>query len=120
VAPAVAALSASTNFVELRASSYVNDYGVGFVSEYLHCTARASTSGSGSFIYKNHGTNSSGTVGSSTITASTNSFSTQSSFTTLEAGPVATTHGDNQFMSYAHTSGVFVLSHCLMITEADY
>jgi fibronectin type 3 domain-containing protein len=120
VAPAVAALSASTNFVELRASSYVNDYGVGFVSEYLHCTARASTSGAGSFIYKSHGTNTSGTTGSSTITASTINFSTQSTFTSLEAGPVATTHGNNQFMSYAHTSGVFVLSHCLMITEADY
>ncbi|HXH32206.1 MAG TPA: fibronectin type III domain-containing protein, partial [Bacteriovoracaceae bacterium] len=120
VAPAVVTLSATTNFVEQRATSYIGNYGTGVVSEYLNCTAMALTSGSGSFIYKNHGTNTSGVVGATTITASTINFSSQSSFTNLEAGPVVTVNTNNQFMNYTHTSGSFALSHCLYTTEAAY
>lgn len=120
IAPAVSALTASTNFVEQRASSYISNYGTGLVSEYVVCRARANTSGGASFNYRNHGTNASGTAGSSLISASTINFSSQSAFTTLEAGPVVTVNGNNQFLNYTHTSGSFALSHCLLETEVSY
>ncbi|HXH74804.1 MAG TPA: fibronectin type III domain-containing protein [Bacteriovoracaceae bacterium] len=122
VAPAVASLGANTNFVEQRASSYISDYGIGVVNEYLDCSARAAAVGSGTFNYKNHGTTTSGstTPAPSTIAASAITFSNQGSLTTLQAGPIASTNANNQFMSYTHTSGIFTLSQCLLSTLVTY
>lgn len=120
VAPAISALAATANFVEQRASSYISSYGTGAISEYVVCRAKANTAGSGSFVYKNHGTNTSGVASATTITASTINFTSQSAQTTLEAGPVVTVNANNQFMNYTHTSGSFALSHCLMETEVVY
>ncbi|MBA2404371.1 MAG: fibronectin type III domain-containing protein [Bdellovibrionales bacterium] len=120
LAPATTALTASTDFVHQRAKSNISSFGTGTVKEYVSCRVKANTSGSGSFIYKNHGTNTSGIAGSTTVAASTNIFSTQSSYTTLEAGPVVTTDNNYQYMNYTHTSGSFALSHCLMETEVSY
>jgi hypothetical protein len=120
VAGAEAALTASTDLVQQRAFSSATDYGAGTLSEYIRCNAKANTNGSGSFIFNDHGTNTSGVAGATTISASTNIFSLQSAFTTLQAGPIATTNGNNMFMNYTHSSGSFGLSHCLLESEVSY
>lgn len=119
-APAVSALTASTDFTANRIRSYRNGYGTADVSEYVVCRARANTAGTGNFVLRDHGTNASGSTGATDISASTNSYSTQSSFTTLEQGPVSTTNGNSMFARYNHTSGSFALSQCTLETESAY
>jgi fibronectin type 3 domain-containing protein len=120
VAPAVTALSSSTSFVEQRSTSFVTGFDSLNTNEYVTCTAKATSSGSGSFTFMDHGLNNSGTTSASVISASTNIFSNQSTLTQLEAGPIATTDGNNMFMSFLYNSGSFSLGHCLLETEATY
>jgi hypothetical protein len=47
-------------------------------------------------------------------------FTNQASFTTVEAGPVVTTSGNNTYMNFTRTSGTFELSNCLHIHQATY
>jgi hypothetical protein len=119
VAGAASPLNTTSNFVDYRSTSYANQFGTGTVNQYVSCRANATTSGSGSFIFKDHGINVSGTTGT-TISASTNIFSTQSSFTTLEAGAIATTDANNVYMNFAFTSGNFDISNCLFNTKTSY
>jgi hypothetical protein len=119
VGGAVTAMSASSNLVEYRSTGYQNGFGSATVNEYVRCRARASAAGSSSFIYKDHGTNTSGATGT-TITASSMNFTNQASFTTVEAGPVVTTSGNNTYMNFTRTSGTFELSNCLHIHQATY
>jgi hypothetical protein len=114
--------TATKIFEEQRSSSFRNGYGIAFtgsrVNEFVECRAKG-LPGSGTFSYRNHGTNTTGTAGTTAISASNMAFSS-TSYSTITAGPIATTNNNYQMIQYSHTSGSIELSHCLYSIEADY
>jgi len=117
IAPAVPALTATTNFVENRAFSSDTSYGTATTYEFINCLAKANTAGSGTFQYKG-GTAVSGTTGSNNST--TFSYTNESAYTMKGPSSVTTTNNQYQFLNYAHSSGSFMLSHCLYEVQAVY
>jgi fibronectin type 3 domain-containing protein len=113
-------ISSSSNLVEFRTVSSTGDFGTAFVNQYLRCQGRAAAAGSATLSLRDHALNNTGTTGSTAITASNISFTNQLTFTSVEAGPLATTNGNNLFMNINWTSGTFETSHCLLETEAVY
>ncbi len=120
MAPSVASLSATADQTGYRAKSWAGFYGTALVDSYVSCRGKANTNGSGSFVLKDHGINTSGNAGATNITASTNTFTSQSSLTTLLAGPLATTSGNSMFINYTHSSGNFDSAGCVYWEEATY
>jgi hypothetical protein len=112
--------SGPTNVVEFRTASSTGDFGTALVNQYLRCYGRASTIGSATLSLRDHALNNSGTTGSTSITASNINLSNQTTFSTIEAGPIATTNGNNMFMNFNWSSGAFDIGHCLLETEAVY
>lgn len=115
-------LTAGKFFEEQRVSSFRNGYGIAFtgsrINEFVECQAKG-LPGVGSFQYRNHGNNTTGTGGTTAISASTMNFSS-SSYTSIIAGPLATTNNNYQLIQYTHSSGSLELSHCIYSIEADY
>jgi hypothetical protein len=125
--PTVNPLAVNTNFNMNRIRSYETSYGSATVNNYVKCGVGTGTAGTGSLVLKDYGVdNSSSSVGISTttpvstITASTINLASQTNYTSVEAGPLATTAGDHMFINYAHTSGSFTIQHCLYETQATY
>jgi hypothetical protein len=117
----------NTNFDESRVISIKDNFGSGTTQENIFCNAKATSSGAGAFVLKSHSTttlnNSSGVAGTSgagNISGSTLNFTDQSTYTTLEAGPLATTNLNTMFLNFTKSSGSFDLGGCFYQTEADF
>lgn len=113
-------LLATTNFPEHRARDRSGSFGIAVVDNFMKCSAKATTSGSATFVMRDHNANTSGTTSTSNITASNATYSSQASFTDVTAGPFAGTAGEYVFAGFDLTSGTFDVNSCLWITQAAY
>ena len=127
VVPATSTVASATNFNFQRFTSNESSYSPILPNNYLRCRAGAATSGSGSFVLKDYGVDNSTasagvstTTASSTITASSTSITNETKYTALNAGPLATTAGNNMFVNFNFTSGSFDIQHCLFEVEVSY
>jgi hypothetical protein len=117
-----ATISSSVSFTESRIISNKNLYGTATVNEFVNCKFKTDvTGGVGQFVLKDHGTNTSGTPGT-TVSSSNLNVNNQTSFTRLEAGPIAsTTTGNYLYLDYLMTSGsATVLNGCQYEARASY
>ena len=117
-----ATISSSVSFTESRIISNKNLYGTATVNEFVNCKFKTdATGGVGQFVLKDHGTNTSGTPGT-TVSSSNINVNNQTSFTRLEAGPIAsTTTGNYLYLDYLLTSGsATVLNGCQYEARASY
>ncbi len=115
-------ISSSVSFTESRIISNKNLYGTATVNEFVSCKIKTDvTGGVGQFVLKDHGTNTSGTPGT-TVSSSNINVNNQTSFTRLEAGPIAsTTTGNYLYLDYLMTSGsATVLNGCQYEARASY